>query len=116
MQTEVDKAASKVVRLLALSRDVTVEEVAAACSIGRDTMFRRLRGASEWKASELKRLAVYFGVPVQVLYDGPDALLVGATGPAREAGDSAYHAATGRKVNGRPIVPAPRIAPDLVAA
>lgn len=45
----------------------------------------------------------------------PATQLLGWPGTGGDAG-STYHAATGRKVNGRPIVPVPRIAPDLVAA
>jgi hypothetical protein len=76
--TSVDQAAGKVVRLLALHRDETVEDAATAANIGRDTMYRRLRGQGGWKASELAALAAHFGVPITVFYDGPDALLAGA--------------------------------------
>lgn len=79
--TDVDTRAGKVLRLLALHRDETVEVAAAAAGMSRDTVYRRLRGKGEWKAREIEALAAHFRVSPEVFFRDPGALFGDAYRP-----------------------------------
>ena len=56
------------VRGLTAVRNMSAADVAAAIGMNRSTYHRRLHGG--FTASDVARLALFFGVPVQDLYDG----------------------------------------------
>lgn len=76
---DVDATIRAVVRALIGWRGVTKDEVADGAGIPRSTLFRRLRGTSGFSAAEVRQLARYFGAPVTVFYEGPEALFLRIT-------------------------------------
>lgn len=62
--------ASATARGLAYVRGISVEDLAAACGIGRTTMFARLNGKSPWKLNEIVAVADYLDVPLESLLTG----------------------------------------------
>lgn len=68
-----------VVRMIKAARDLQADELAALLGISRASVYERLKGKSAFTAGEVAVLAEHFGVPVTVLYAGPDALLLGRT-------------------------------------
>lgn len=67
--------AAATVRGLAYVRGITAEDLAAACGIGRTTMFARLNGKSPWKLNEIVTVAEYLDVPLESLITGEVSLV-----------------------------------------
>jgi hypothetical protein len=58
------------VRMLLARDDVHVTDVERAIGIKSSTFYRRFESGG-WKAAEVARIALHFGVPVSVLYTDP---------------------------------------------
>lgn len=55
---------------LLADRDLTVADLSYNAGIPISTLYRKLNGAQAWKASDISRVARYFGVPVGDLFSG----------------------------------------------
>jgi transcriptional regulator with XRE-family HTH domain len=64
-----------VVRMIKAARNVQADELAVLLGISRASVYERLKGKSAFTAGEVAVMAGHFGVPLDVLYSGPDALL-----------------------------------------
>lgn len=69
-----------VVRMIKAARDLQADELAVLLGISRASVYERLKGKSAFTAGEVAVIAGHFGVPLDVLYSGPDALLGRAEG------------------------------------
>jgi hypothetical protein len=58
------------VRMLLARDDVHVTDVEQAIGIKSSTFYRRFESGG-WKAAEVARIALHFGVPVAALYEDP---------------------------------------------
>lgn len=65
-----------VIRTIAKSRRMSARELGAALDppLSEPQMSKRLRGQSEFRSSELLKVAEVLGVPVDLLYSPPDDL------------------------------------------
>jgi len=66
----VDEMISAAVRGLTGQRKLSPAQVAVAAGISRSAYFYKLNGQRPWKASEVERLARFFGVSRDDLYEG----------------------------------------------
>lgn len=70
-----DQNVSAAIEVARRLRGKSVIEVALAAGIGRASYFNRLAGTSPWKLREAAYVAETLEIPLQVLLDGPDAVL-----------------------------------------
>ena len=77
--TDVNTQVSATVRSLLAYRQTSPEVVMHAVGMSRATWQRRLKGQRDWTAAEVSALASFFGVPVQLLYAGPQEYGSGST-------------------------------------
>lgn len=61
---------SAAVRGLIAQRRVSPAQVAMAAGVSRAALYRKLSTASPWQASEISRLARFFDVSLDSLYEG----------------------------------------------
>lgn len=69
-----DENAASIVRLLLASRHMDATDLAPAVGMTRSTLYNRLNG-KPWHASELDRIADYFGVPPSIFFQSVEAIL-----------------------------------------
>lgn len=67
---DVDTTISRTVKALLAANDDNGYQLSDALYLSRATYFARLNGSTEWRASEVRIIADYFGVPVELLYNG----------------------------------------------
>ena len=65
-----DVRISAAVRGLIAQRGMKREQVALAIGLGRSTFYNRLNNVSAWEADEVERIAGYFGVSRDSLFEG----------------------------------------------
>lgn len=82
---------------MAARRIATALELGDSVGIKRSTMSTRLTGATAWQGSEIKRLALYFGVDPAVFYEPVSELI-----PATSARRTLPETPTARKLLQRP--------------
>jgi transcriptional regulator with XRE-family HTH domain len=82
-ERDVNTAVSRVVKILLAYRRETQAALAVDTGLSKPTLIRRMAGERSWTAAEVAALARHFGVPEQVFYDGPDAL-VGHSSPVTD--------------------------------
>lgn len=68
---------SGVVEMLLTGRRQGPEDLAGALKCSRSTAYNKLNGNTEkgWTAEDLDALSLYFGLPVERFFAGPDALI-----------------------------------------
>lgn len=69
-----DETIGEAVSLLLAKTKQSREQLAMVMRCSTKTIGRRIRGEEPWLAWEVAAVAEHFGVPVQKLYDGADAL------------------------------------------
>jgi transcriptional regulator with XRE-family HTH domain len=72
--TDPNHAISIAVDLLRERKGVTVEQLAVYAGVNRSQLYRKLKGETGWKATDIARLADYFSVLPGDLFTGPDVL------------------------------------------
>lgn len=78
---ETDANVSAVVKILLAYKHMRQSDLSAGAGIPKRTVIRRMGiSGGGWTAGEIAALSRMFGVPAQVFYDGPDALMAGARG------------------------------------
>lgn len=80
--TDTDRIISATVKGLYSGRSLTADDVARAIKVSHGTMNNRLRCKVPWTADEVQRLALFFGVERDDLYDGMDGIFPGPDGGA----------------------------------
>lgn len=66
-----------VARVLMSAREITAVQLGELLGVTRAPIFARLRGSKPFTTDEVARMAEIFGVPAQVFYDGPEAMISG---------------------------------------
>lgn len=75
----VDARVTRVVEILLAYKQESWSELMIATGIGKSTMIRR-KSRGGWSAAEVAVLAEHFDAPVELFYQGPDALFRGGPG------------------------------------
>ena len=78
-EDRVDQRISAAVRGLIAQRRLTVAEVGRLVGMSRTTLYKRINNENAWEADEVDRLARFFGVSRDSLYEGRAEFVSGGT-------------------------------------
>ncbi len=78
--TEETRDITTAVAVLSALQGLTQKDIASVVGVDPATITRRRQGIGQWSASDVRRLANYFDVPVEVLWRRPGELWEAITG------------------------------------